>query len=427
MQNPDLFKALTVRVNNGSGVLLTPLSEKVMYIVTASHVLNGGGGEQENRVISFKQESGLENVTPDVKRVICCEEHDAAIIIIDRIDAITNFVCPVKNGLNGMKWHIGYPNDQNNRGEAKRCVMHEIRHWHGKYEGVFEEYQCEDSVDKNELEGMSGGGIFNDRGFLLGVHKSQTAKENKEQLGKCVMVPWWCFEKMINENELPPVMPFDLRNFAPFKDKFFDFSDNKAAEEKLDQLLAELFKHKNHLAEVSPLNVYMSFQENRQVSSPVDPVLLCEADWVRFGEFLLVMKAVEGYDVKERLDELFKDWQYVHSDEDFDFYEISKKIDQSLLGVVEKQLVFVVGGLSSKGYDQDVKTKKIPDLSTAIEYNSGFDVAHADRRSLGCFTFVNCCLFKDAMAYNTTAISKYDGNKIEIYKQLIHRQIDENN
>lgn len=421
----DDIKALTVRVCSGSGVLVSPLSETCHYVLTAYHVIKEVI-EHDIPKIVFEQHSPFYGEQVEVEDILKCEESDVAIIVIKRLKAQSAVVFPSEIlPENEKRWHVGYPKNQNASDKAERCVEHEIRNWLGRYGKAFEEYQCEQIIEKKEIDGMSGGGIFDNSYHLLGIHKKDAAEDEKEQLSKFVMIPWACYEKELEKHQMPGVLQYDLSSFSVFKEKIFCFDDNQGAKLKLKSLLAGLATEKSNVEGISPAKAYEAFQESRNVMNYVKTHLLKEKDWIIFGEFLIAAKLLTDIDTETHLYDLFSKFQFVQADHDFDIFNVDEHIEPRELGVAaDKDVVFVIGGIGSKGYQQDVRPKDMVRINQAPQKNEPqFNIARLGRDVFSEVTFVNGNLFKDAMLENTTQIDKAAGGNVDLYIQLLSSQI----
>ena len=419
----DDIKAITVRVGTGSGVLISPLSDSYHYILTAYHVIeNDIDGVIE---ISFEHNSPYYGVEIEKSKPIVCKEHDAAIIPIKRLQAEAHFVGTLETLPSDEKrWHVGYPNNQNATGKAERCVEHEIRNWLGKYGGAFEEYQCEQTVQNNEIDGMSGGGIFDGNYHLIGIHKQTAADENKEQLSKFVMIPWACYQKLLDENHLPGVPPYDLSSFSFIKTRIFNFDNNRGAKKKLQSFLVALAPMKSEIENLSPVAAYEAFQKSREALDYVKSHLLNENDWVIFGEFLVAAGLLADIKPQGQLEELFPKFQFVQAEHDFDIFDVDENMDPKVLGKVSsKNVVFVVGGVSSKRFFQDVRPGNVFRINRVAQTDGKFDIAKLGKDVFSRITFVNGNLFKDAMLENTKNLEDAADEDMALYKQLLNSQI----
>lgn len=73
----------SVRVCNGSGVLVRPLDKSCLYVLTNCHVVCGGDGKEKALTFKFETDSILNDVGVSVVDTILCEEKDMAIIKIN--------------------------------------------------------------------------------------------------------------------------------------------------------------------------------------------------------------------------------------------------------------------------------------------------------------------------------------------------------
>lgn len=423
MDYQDEIKAVTVRVCNGSGVIVKPLSFDCFFILTAYHVVKGKN--KDAITLAVNPSSSLCGKKLRILDVKQSSVYDAAILIVEKTDEIIAPYYPSNEHKDGQThWHSGYPNNINASGEVSSCKLHDFNRWMGLTKAGFVEYKYPNHIEQKELDGMSGGGIFDSDYHLIGVHKGLAESEDDEQLGKNIMVPWRYFEQIINDNDLPPIARFDLTSFQTFKTAIFNFDHSQGAKDKLHQLLATMAVNKSQISGLSPLNCYDAFQKSRNVERYTSGFEMNESDWVLFGEFLLAIKVIFDFDLINRFDDVFPKFQYIQSDRDFDIYNAPNILDPSLLGVVnDLDVIFVVGGLKSQKYPQDVRQKDVLDISIGKKAQQEFDISSAGRDVMVGFTYVNANLFKDAMEENTDIISSFSGNKLECYKKLICSRI----
>ena len=206
--------------------------------------------------------------------------------------------------------------------------------------------------------------------------------------------------------------------------EMFNFDNNLGAKEKLKTLLMMMSHYRAGMLDLSPQQCYDAFQKSRKANNYLLGSELQKDDWVKFGEFIVALKAVWGLDAANNLDEVFPRFQYVQSEKDFDIYSAPSALDPSVLGTVsDVNVVFVVGGIQSKGYKQDVRGKDILDIAIGLEPKQEFNIARNGRENMGGFVYVNAHFFKDAMVAFTDEIRDCDGDKMEYYRNLITSKI----
>ena len=260
----DELKALTVRiggVNGGSGVLMKPLDRTVLYILTASHCLEDD--EVTNLNLSF-EDSIYEDVSIEVQKIYRDENTDAAIIVVKRFDDNVKFVgfANKPNDSHVRCYNTGFPlcrQDGNSRRQLAIRDVNRILHDRGN----LVEFSFTQIPQKRELKGLSGGGIFNDKYQLLGIHKQSACKDNDELLGSALYIPCKFYQSLIETHGLSPIYEFDLSTFKPFKDNIFNF-DNKGLMTDLEALLGAMSVCQTELNKKSPKDLFEAFQEQRK-------------------------------------------------------------------------------------------------------------------------------------------------------------------
>lgn len=421
----DDLKALTVRIggkDGGSGVLMKPLDTTVLYILTAWHCLKD---ETEDTIeISFA-DNLYEEVNIQVKKIYKDENTDSAIIVVERFDDNVKFVGfsnkPFESHING--YHTGFPSCRAGENGIRAFAIRNVnRIWHDQ--GNFVEYTYTPVPEKHELTGLSGGGVFNENYQLLGIHKQSANEDKKEELGSALYIPCKWFYALMVANRLSPIYEFDLTSFRPFKDCIFHL-DNMGAMEDLESLLGTIALLRPELMDKSPKDLFEAFQQQRKCKKMVMPYCLKKEDWTLFGEFLLAAKILKQNEIQDyEAEQIGKYFQYIYSEEDFDMFEVRQKLSVNLMGKLHhKDCVYVIGGLSSKGVNYDVKIrKKVPELTVAT-YSEGFDIADAGNSFMCNLTFVNVHLFRDIMETFAPDLKDQDGKEMENYQLLLDKKI----
>ena len=418
----DILKSLTVRVNGGSGVLIRPLSPDILYVFTAYHCIKEHMGDIEIN-IGYGTNKGAS--------LKICDKHydepsDAAIIIVERcIENVPFIGLREQCGEYSVDYpHLGYPKCREHTDDSGRDIaVRSVSHLLGKYDQQFEEYEYEKNITKDELEGMSGGGIFDDNYHLLGIHKQSKEKDENELLGSALYIPSRHYKKLISDNGLPKVVEFDLSTFEGIKDDVFDLSHKKGAKNKTEGLLTSLAVKLATIVDMSPAVLYNAFNNSRTGCVPVPYENLLKHDWASFGEFVLVTSIMMNADVRKELDKIISEFQYVYSDKDFDLEDVANELNPKIIGFMKPYSNIVIGGIRESGFPNDVMSyKKIPDLSNALLVN-GFDVAKSPRQLLQAFKYVNVSLYKDAIMERCNEIQECDGDKLEFYISIIRKAI----
>ena len=420
----NMLRSLTVRVNGGSGVLIKPLSPDLLYIFTAYHCLKKHEGKPE---LSFG-EGRYKDVTPVYKDAKFDENTDAAIILINRFSEDIPFIGLGEDskGYSVDYPHLGYPKCREDEADRSRKIGgRNVKRLWGSRNGIFVEYEYEKNVTKEELEGMSGGGIFDESFRLLGVHKQSLQKDDKEFLGHALYIPCSHFKNIIQENGLPRVVEAGFSTFEELKDDLFDLRQMGMAKKKTEALLINLAVKLSEIVDLSPEELYNAFNDARSGCKPVPFENLLRHDWASFGEFVLVTSMMMNADVRKELDKIMNEFQYVHSDRDFDLAEAAKELNPSLIGFIKPNVKIVVGGIHDSGFSNDVMPyDKVPDIANALRVN-GFDVAKSPHQLMQAFTYVNANIYKEAIVHYCNEIRDCEEDKLNFYISIIRKAIYE--
>lgn len=423
----DNLKAHTVRIggqDGGSGVLIKPLDTTVLYILTACHCLDGT--TEDTIELSFA-EPYYDGIDISVKKIYRDLQTDAAIIVVERFDENVRFI-GFKNKPDNPNincYHTGFPScrkDENKKRKFAARIISSILD--DKSDGNLVEYNYTPVPQKHELTGLSGGGVFNDKYQLLGIHKQSACQDEDEQLGAALYIPCNCFATLIEKNNLSPICEFDLSSFRFIKDDIFKF-DNLAAMKDLGALLGAMSEMRPELLKVSPKKIFEELQEKRKSIEKEQYICLQKEDWTRFGEFLLTIRIIKNNEILDYdANQIGKYFHYIFSEEDFDIFEVRKKLNVKLLGkLINKDCVYVIGGIKSKTANYDVKIRdRVPELTVAT-IREGFDIADAGNTFMCNLTFVNSNLFRDVMENHAPELNSQDGKEIEKYRSLLTKKI----
>ena len=415
----------TIKVNNGSGVLLKPLSQEHLYIFTAYHVIDSVA--TGNIRCTFAPESEYTDQNIKVLDVVYNLEDDTAIIIIERNFEIDSFVslCSLTK-FEGDMSHVGFPAARVD-GALSPVRVSYIRSYDGIIKNGFVEYEYQQPIRKNEIEGMSGGGIFTKDFRLVGIHTKSSCHDENEFLGKATYIPIAKYKNLIEENKLSAIVEFDLSSFASFLKFVFDLTNQRAVSICVSQLLTKINEYKYELYELSPIDLFERLKQLGRIATETQLDEFNSKYWTQFSEFLI--GAMILLDIHKDSDDLitciYDKFHYVYSRESFDVYDAREKLDLTLIKGMYGKSKLVIGGLDSNHYDWDVLPthNKVPSLSHGLIIQD-MDIAVSDRHILDNMTIINASLFKDTICERSKVISKSE-NQLEKYKQLLNDVINE--
>lgn len=255
----DIKQKLTVRVNDGTGVLVSPLDKDILYVFTCRHVVLDEGKNilpLDKISISYDESNSKQAHVFTIQSVEVSEQvdNDIAVLVVKRdIDIPHLYISSDRIGC----FHIGFPKSRKDAEDkiGNTLVLH-IAHFDSNSETDIVEYQYDVNNKENEIKGMSGGGIFNKDCKLVGIHTQSAMHDIQEMLGKCGMIPVSLFLQLIAEKKLPPVLKFDLSYFGKMVGWVFDFSCERFVDDRTAQFTSDLDQYKAIVEQWSPIRIF---------------------------------------------------------------------------------------------------------------------------------------------------------------------------
>ena len=428
--NIDIIRNHTVKVQNGSGVILKPLSNEYLYIFTAFHVIEG----LENKEISIEFDISSINYRQGINIHNIYSQEDVAIIVIDNNLREIEYIRPNTNIQNAKNiFHIGYPECRNHVGAVSSLMSLPITEIVGTIKkNYLIEYQYGIAPERDQIKGMSGGGIIDDNLQIFGLHKQSSNIDSKELLGMADFLCISCYTDLIKKHKLSPVVCFDLSDFVAFVDCVFDMS-NKQIDKWLCNLNNALMFEKLNVKKACPEKIFSVLMTKGKLSKEISIDEISFKRWVAFAEYLIGMQVLltKEFNNDDILD-LFDNFHYIYLENEIDLLEVREKLDMNLIKGINQKAKLIIGGLDKhSSYIADVippVTKVPPNIGRKIDFDNGtFDILKGDRGLLEWITIINNSLFRDAMKHNAKELSLEDPETVqEKYKELILNKIEEN-
>lgn len=422
MDNNKIRQIHSVRVCEGSGVLVKPLATDYLYILTDYHVIKKK--KTEELTFIFDKGSPLVGLSPEIIKIEQNELLDISIIKIRNIHSVeVEYLQTRTQNIANSLFHIGFPKCRyDDKAISRTSVLH-INHIDGAVGGHLVEYECEKSTTKEEIEGMSGGGIFDSEYRLVGLHKQSSNLDTNELLGKAAYIPICDFKKLIADCKWAPIVEFDLGSFASFSAMVFNFDGQGYINKMAAQLLFEIDNYKARIEAFSPAAIVNLLKERERMTSDILVDELNKEFWIAFSEFIIGILVI--LDIDENQDDfiitMYDRFHFVYSKAEFDVYEAREKLDINLIKGMNKGSKLVVGGLShSCAYNGNILRPEniVPNISSAELYNER-DISRSNRRLLSTMIIVNSNIFKDSVG------KCVDNNidSLEYYKELLISKI----
>lgn len=286
----DIKQKLTVRVNDGTGVLVSPLDKDILYVFTCRHVVLDEGKNilpLDKITISYDEINSKQAHVFTIQSIEVSDrgDSDIAVLVVKRdIDIPHLYISSERIEC----FHIGFPKcrkDAENK-IGNILVLH-IAHFDSNSEIDIVEYQYDVQNSKKEIKGMSGGGIFNKDGKLVGIHTQSAMHDKQEMLGKSGMLPVSLFLQLIAEKKLPPVLKFDLSYFGKMVGWVFDFSRERFVDDRTAQFTSDLDQYKAIVEQWSPIRIFDVLIKNGKINEGTKLEGLDQRYWQAFTLFIV--------------------------------------------------------------------------------------------------------------------------------------------
>ena len=432
----DQIKAYwLVRVNDGTGIIVSPLDDSILYIFTCKHVIQDNNSElisKENISVSYDEQTSGNNHTFKIVDVVLSddEQNDVAILVAKRdLDNIPHLYPSTTDRVECF--HIGFPQNRiNEEGNFQNALVMSISDFDGNSDDNMIEYQSQVTAKYSELAGMSGGGIFNKEGKLVGIHTQSSMPDTKEMLGKEVMIPVSLYLKLLEQKGLSPVFEYDLHKFGDMVGWIFDFEgqNQKYVAKKASQFLCDIDEYKAIVQKWSPLKIFEVLKQNKIINSDINIESLNQKHWQAFTLFVVSIIAflkLDESDGEKAIINLYNNFHYCYSEKMLDVYDVREKLDAKLVVGKFSGAYLVVGGLNKTVfYGSYVAPEvQVPYINKA-ERISENDISRSRSNVFNKMTILNNNIFESAVedCANNQNIDKVS---IDHYREKLKEVIKE--
>lgn len=399
----DIKQKLSVRVNDGTGVLVSPLDKDILYVFTCRHVVLDEGKNilpLDKIIIRYDELSKQTHVfTIQSIEVSEQENNDIAVLVVKRdIDVPHLYISSDRTKC----YHIGFPKSRKDA-EKKigNILVPYIAHFDSNSDIDIVEYQYDVGNKENEIKGMSGGGIFNQDGKLVGIHTQSAMHDKQEMLGKGGMLPVSLFLQFIAEKKLPPVLKFDLSHFGKMVGWVFNFSRERFVDDRTAQFASDLDQYKAIVEQWSPIRIFDVLKKDGKISKETRLESLDQKYWQAFTLFIvgvISLLDLNEPDCEKAIVSLYEKFHYCYSNEELDVYEVREKLEPKLVVGKIKGAYLVVGGLNETVFYGSFAPPKaqVPDLRKA-EIICENDISRSRSNVFSQMTIINNNIFEIAV------------------------------
>ncbi|MEG0930837.1 ABC-three component system protein [Algoriella sp.] len=325
----DELKLYTVRVMDGSGCLFQPIiaENSYMYILTAKHLFEGVKQDKDGNDIKFVTQDGTEisimrqvnvdghwqeQIIPFVltkgQTYFPHKEADAAILKIDSLQGFDKIISiEIPNKIDTYSLY-GFPNQMRGNAIGNKDTDYKIRDLGLPATGLKNAQLINDTLNKLQIEGMSGGGILSIQGeniYIIGIQSEM--KHANWANGKICFVPMKYFSEIINYEEnnglLTPLHPTYLGKFDFLQDIAFtlevDFIDENKIEDTRTYLRNKAFEVIN--SGLTPISIKKLFNYKLLIDEDEFSCLDTINIWIGWLEFLTIFNIVKDENLDEKL------------------------------------------------------------------------------------------------------------------------------
>lgn len=321
------LKLYTVRVKDGSGCLFQPIlnESNYTYILTAKHLFEGMTQDEDGNDIPYITQDGAEisiirqvNVDGQWQEQIIPfvltqgqtyfphKEADAAILKIDPLlgfDKIISIEIPNKIDTYSL---YGFPKQMKNNAIGNRDNDYKIRDFGLPAQYLQNAQLVNDTLNKIQIEGMSGGGILSIQGenlYIIGIQSEM--KHAAWANGKICFIPMKYFSEIINyvENKtlLTKLCPPYVGKFDFLRDAAFTLEVDFIDENKIEDTRTYL-RNKAHeviKSGITPISIKELFNSKLLIDEEESSCLDTKNIWIGWLEFLTIFNIVKDENIDE--------------------------------------------------------------------------------------------------------------------------------
>ena len=290
----------SVIVNDGSGVLIQPMSIEYTYVLTAKHCIQEDKDNPKSRIRQHHTVFSAEGKEITVLEYIYHETKDIAILIVKPQSKHDLMVSYESLDVNDQVWLCGFPEDRRElKGDEYSSLLF-------NYEKMINEslILAPDTlgVTASNIVGFSGGGLFTLGGqdkaeLLCAIETKMHGNLNREYHGKISAIPISEFEQLIEDTHklysgrsLAPLLPLHLSSFEHLLQFSFNVLRGCADDDGLNLLQGCLRETATENIKVNlfPHEILVKFKKYLKVHNRPEHELRSRELWVSLLELLVI-------------------------------------------------------------------------------------------------------------------------------------------
>lgn len=375
MTTDEQIISYAVKVNTGSGVLISTLSQEFSYVLTARHVAGERAEISRNGHVINVIGSPFHH--PEVDCSIIKVEFQADIKQRTLMRSL-----PAGSGIS----YVGYPRSNNGTDRPFKIYT-------GSSNDVAHQVivcNLTGNPGQESIEGMSGGAIYHTDGnvaHLWGVEARMDDEDPEARYGRIRCFPISRFEEIIEAHDLLQIAPYYMGCFSNFIDEIFYFnSANPANVQMLRQKLNERAEWLIEKGMPTPHDLMMRYRRNILIGDdePSNTVLSRDI-WVAYFEFLIICSIIDDIDVvDEACLELFdRKYRFMYSSSGENWIRRLSDIFKAAKDMLEANGAMLINSPEENAVDvpdPDDLNEVIDDIASSPKFRelSRIDNAHAE-------------------------------------------------
>lgn len=294
MNTSELIESYCAMVNDGSGVIVSAMSQEYSYVLTAGHVLKDT--IIDDVIVTDHKGEPLKvlNVfmhNDETHR----EKYDCCVIQIEYVSLIRQQAFPASSLPSFADLVlVGFPG-------TERVSDTPIKHYTGRMANVNESLivcNIDTTPGKDTISGMSGGGVYfvsENQAFLVGVEFRMDGESQEQQYGRIQCQGLNRFEEIIQVNGQVSMVPAYLECFSRMRELIFGF--NVVQKQNVAYLKVELLKIADTLIEQgipAPYELMNKYQNDLLITTIKPSEIKDKALWIAYFEFLIICAIIDN-------------------------------------------------------------------------------------------------------------------------------------
>ncbi|MEZ9103432.1 ABC-three component system protein [Vibrio cyclitrophicus] len=291
----ETMQSYCVKVNGGSGVLISAMTRDYSYVLTAAHVITEQQGNIDVQDYQGESLEVLSVLIPDEWCQSCSSYYDFAVLRVAYEERATQKCLPVSDLVHRASLTlVGFP-------ATERESSDPIKQYTGHNISVADDLvmmSLDGIPGTTTIRGMSGGGVYHVQGekpLLIGVEFQMDGTLAEQQYGRAQCHSLAKFEVLLRAHSSAPLIPAYLECFSNMRDRIFSF--NVIEQSNVSKLKLELESAADFLINNDLLPPY-KVMEQYNSDLLVEPNNLGELKnyelWVAYLEFLVISVLIDG-------------------------------------------------------------------------------------------------------------------------------------